>query len=58
MSNIIHSDNSNLKSILSDIFPDKKRVIQDNNDRLQIISYPYLGNIKTMFILSIHYLFF
>ena len=32
MSNIIHSDNSNLKRILSDIFPNKKIVIQDNND--------------------------
>ena len=32
MSNIILSDNSNLKRILSDIFPNKKIVIQDNND--------------------------
>ena len=32
MSNIIPSDNSNLKRILSDIFPNKKIVIQDNND--------------------------
>ena len=32
MSNIIHSDNSNLKRILSDIFPNKKILIQDNND--------------------------
>ena len=31
MSNIIPSDNSNLKRILSDIFPNKKIVIQDNN---------------------------
>ena len=32
MSNIISSDNSNLKRILSDIFPNKKIVIQDNYD--------------------------
>ena len=31
-SNIIPSDNSNLKKILSEIFPDKKILIQDNND--------------------------
>ena len=31
MSNIIPSDNSNLKRILSDIFPNKQIVIQDNN---------------------------
>ena len=31
-SNIIPSDNSNLKRILLDIFPNKKIVIQDNND--------------------------
>ena len=37
MSNIIHSDNSNLKRILSDIFPHKKIVIQDNNDGSQTI---------------------
>ena len=37
MSNIIHSDNSNLKRILSDIFPNKKIVIQDNNDGSQTI---------------------
>ena len=37
MSNIIHSDNSNLKGILSDIFPNKKIVIQDNNDGSQTI---------------------
>ena len=37
MSNIISSDNSNLKRILSDIFPNKKIVIQDNNDRSQTI---------------------
>ena len=37
MSNIIPSDNSNLKRILSDIFPNKKIVIQDNNDRSQTI---------------------
>ena len=36
-SNIIHSDNSNLKRILSDIFPNKKIVIQDNNDGSQTI---------------------
>ncbi len=37
MSNIIPSDNSNLKRILSNIFPNKKIVIQDNNDRSQTI---------------------
>ena len=37
MSNIVHSDNSNLKRILSDIFPNKKIVIQDNNDGSQTI---------------------
>ena len=37
MSNIIPSNNSNLKRILSDIFPNKKIVIQDNNDGSQTI---------------------
>ena len=37
ISNIISSDNSNLKRILSDIFPNKKIVIQDNNDGSQTI---------------------
>ena len=37
MSKIIPSDNSNLKRILSDIFPNKKIVIQDNNDGSQTI---------------------
>ena len=37
MSNIITSDNSNLKRILSDFFPNKKIVIQDNNDGSQTI---------------------
>ena len=37
MSNTIPSDNSNLKRILSDIFPNKKIVIQDNNDGSQTI---------------------
>ena len=37
MSNIIPSDNSNLKRILSDIFPNKKIIIQDNNDGSQTI---------------------
>ena len=37
MSNIIPSDNSNLKKILSDIFPNKNIVIQDNNDGSQTI---------------------
>ena len=37
MSNIISSDNTNLKRILSDIFPNKKIVIQDNNDGSQTI---------------------
>ncbi len=35
--NIIPSDDSNLKRILSDIFPNKKILIQDNNDGSQII---------------------
>ena len=37
MDNIIPSDNSNLKRILSEIFPDKKILIQDNNDGSQTI---------------------
>ena len=37
MSNIIPSENSNLKRILSDIFPNKKIVIKDNNDSSQTI---------------------
>ena len=37
MSNIITSDNSNLKRILSDIFPNKKIMIHDNNDGSQTI---------------------
>ena len=37
MTNIIPSDNSNLKRILSDIFPSKKIMIQDNNDGSQTI---------------------
>ena len=37
MSNIIPSDNSNLKRILSDIFPNKVILIQDNNDGSQTI---------------------
>ena len=37
MNNIIPSDNSNLKRILLDIFPNKKIVIQDTNDRSQTI---------------------
>jgi len=37
MENEISSDDSNLKRILSDIFPNKKIVIQDNNDGSQTI---------------------
>ena len=37
MSNISSSYNSNLQRILSDIFPNKKIVIQDNNDGSQTI---------------------
>ena len=37
MSNIIPSDNSNLKRILSDIFPNKKIMIHHNNDGSQTI---------------------
>ena len=36
-SNIISSDNSNLKRILSYIFPNKKIMNQDNNDGSQTI---------------------
>ena len=35
--NEIPSDNSKLKKILSDIFPNKKIVIQNNNDSSQTI---------------------
>ena len=38
ISNIVPSDNSNLKRILSDFFPNKKIVIQENNDGSQTIS--------------------
>ena len=37
MGNEIPSDNSNLKRILSDIFPNKKIVIQNKNDGSQTI---------------------
>ena len=37
ISNITTSDNSNLKRILSDIFPNKKIMIQDKNDGSQTI---------------------
>ena len=37
INNIITSYNSNLKIILLDIFPNKKIVIQDNNDGSQTI---------------------
>ena len=37
MSNIIRSDNSNLKRILSDIFSNKKIMIKNNNDGSQTI---------------------
>ena len=37
MDNKIPSDNSNLKRILSDILPNKKIVIKDNNDGSQTI---------------------
>ena len=37
MENGISSDNSNLKKILSDIFPNKKIVIQNKNDGSQTI---------------------
>ena len=40
MRNIINADNSNLKRILSDIFPNKKILIQDNNDGS--VSYTHL----------------
>ena len=38
ISNIISSDNSNLKRILSENFPDKKIIIKNNNDGSQTIS--------------------
>ncbi len=38
MCNITPTRNSNLKRILSDMFPNKKIVIQDNNDGSQTIS--------------------
>ena len=37
MENEISPDNSNLKKILSDIFPNKKIVIQNKNDGSQTI---------------------
>ena len=37
MNNINSLDNSNLKRILSEIFPDKKISIQDNKDESQTI---------------------
>ena len=37
MDNVNSSDNTNLKRILSENFPDKKISIQDNNDGSQII---------------------
>ena len=37
INNIIPSCNSNLKRILSEIFPDKKVLIQDNDDGSQTI---------------------
>ena len=37
MNNINSPDNSNLKRILSEIFPDKKISIKDNNDDSQTI---------------------
>ena len=37
ISNIIPSDNSNLKRILLDIFQNKRIMIQDNNDGSQTI---------------------
>ena len=37
MNNKTHSDNSNLKRILSEIFPDKKILIQDNSEGSQTI---------------------
>ena len=36
--NIISTDNSNLMRILSEIFPEKKILIQNNNDGSQTIS--------------------
>ncbi len=37
INNIISSDNSNLKEILSEIFPEKKISIKNNNDGSQTI---------------------
>ena len=58
MSNIVTSYNSNLKRILSGIFPDKEILIKDNNDGSKTIFYPNLFNTKILFsdLLSICYL--
>ena len=40
ISNIIPSDNSNLKRILSEIFPNKKLLIQNKKDGSQTIFFP------------------
>ena len=37
MNNTIHSNHSNLKRILSEIFPEKKILVKDNNDGSQTI---------------------
>ena len=58
MSNIIPRDNLNLKRILSNIFPNKKIVIQDNNDGSKQFYYLNLCNIISFFILFFQYLFF
>ena len=37
INNIMHSDNSNLKRILSEVFPEKEISIKDNKDGSQTI---------------------
>jgi len=58
MSNIIPSDNSNLKRILSDYSQIKKSSSMIIMMVRKQFSYLNLENIKTLFILSIQYLFF
>ena len=49
MENEIYSDNSNLKRILSDIFPNKKIVIRIKMMVLRQFYYPNVLNIKIFF---------
>ena len=58
MDDKIPSHNSNLKRILSDIFLNKKIMIQDNNNGRNQFSYPNLLSIKRLFIQFVQYLSF